>query len=74
VTNQNRAKAFGIGAAFGLGFILGPAISSAAYFFRASFFGVRWNCSGGSLITIFLPTLKQKLILTQYFFDLGLGI
>ena len=79
VTNrENRAKAFGIfGAAFGLGFILGPAISLLA---QNISLGASFLVSGGIalvalLITIFfLPeTLKSKADASHNIFDLGLG-
>lgn len=53
VTNrENRAKGFGIyGAAFGLGLVLGPAMSllASAYFCRSFFFGFRFYCNACSL-------------------------
>ena len=78
VTNrENRAKGFGIfGAAFGLGFILGPVISLLAQ--RISL-GASFLVSGviamvALLITIFfLPeTLKNKAESAHNIFDLGL--
>lgn len=79
VTNrENRAKGFGIfGAAFGLGFVLGPVISLLAQ--RISL-GAAFLVSGviamvALLITIFfLPeTLKNKADIAHNIFDLGLG-
>ncbi|ELS30835.1 MULTISPECIES: MFS transporter [Pseudanabaena] len=84
-TPENRAKAFGInGAAFGLGFILGPAISLIAQkvalntplgkSFGASFLVSGTIAAIALLLTIFfLPeTLKIKAQKSQNFFDLGL--
>ena len=79
VTNrENRAKGFGIfGAAFGLGFVLGPVISLLAQ--RISL-GAAFLVSGviamvALLITIFfLPeTIKNKAEIAHNIFDLGLG-
>jgi len=79
VTNQeNRARGFGIfGAAFGLGFILGPATSLLA---QQISLGASFLVSGGIalvalLITIFfLPeTIKNKAEQGHNIFDLGLG-
>jgi MFS family permease len=84
-TPETRAKAFGInGAAFGLGFILGPAISLVAQ--KAALntpigksFGASFLVSGtiaaiALLLTIFLlpETLKTKAKKAQNIFDLGL--
>lgn len=79
VTNQeNRARGFGIfGAAFGLGFILGPATSLVA---QQISLGTSFLVSGvialvALLITIFfLPeTIKNKAERAHNVFDLGLG-
>ncbi len=79
VTNQeNRARGFGIfGAAFGLGFILGPATSLVA---QQISLGTSFLVSGvialvALLITIFfLPeTIKNKAERAHNIFDLGLG-
>ena len=71
---ENRAKAFGInGAAFGLGFILGPAISLLAQ--KAASFLVSAVIAAIALfLTIFfLPeTLKTKAKKAQNIFDIGL--
>ena len=85
-TPENRAKAFGInGAAFGLGFILGPAISLLAQkvalntpigkSFGASFLVSGTIAAIALLLTIFLlpETLKTKAKKAQNIFDLGLG-
>jgi MFS family permease len=84
-TPETRAKAFGInGAAFGMGFILGPAISLLAQ--KAALntplgksFGASFLVSGGIaaialfLTIFFLPeTLKTKAEKAQNIFDLGL--
>jgi multidrug resistance protein len=84
-TPENRAKAFGInGAAFGLGFILGPVISLLAQ--KAALntplgtsFGASFLVSGAIatialLLTIFLlpETLKTKSQKASSIFDLGL--
>ena len=77
-TPENRARGFGsLGAAFGLGFILGPAISLLA---QNISLGTSFLVSGGLalialLITIFfLPeTLKDKAQSPHNIFDLGLG-
>lgn len=84
-TPENRAKAFGInGAAFGMGFILGPAISLLAQ--KAALntplgtsFGASFLVSGiiaaiALLLTIFLlpETLKTKAQKAQNIFDIGL--
>ncbi len=85
-TPENRAKAFGInGAAFGLGFILGPAISLLAQevapktalgepSFGASFVVSGTIAAIALILTIFyLPeTLKTKAPKSQNIFDLGL--
>ncbi|ALF52415.1 multidrug transporter [Nostoc piscinale CENA21] len=77
-TPENRAKAFGInGAAFGLGFVLGPVTSLLAQQFSL---GAAFLVSGAIaflalLITIFfLPeTLQTKAAKANNLFDLGLG-
>jgi multidrug resistance protein len=82
---EQRAKAFGInGAAFGLGFILGPAISLVAQkvalntplgkSFGASFLVSGTIAAIALLLTIFLlpETLKTKAKKAQNIFDLGL--
>lgn len=84
-TPETRAKAFGInGAAFGMGFILGPAISLLAQ--KAALntplgksFGASFLVSGGIaaialfLTIFFLPeTLKTKAQKAQNIFDIGL--
>ncbi|MEA5549440.1 MFS transporter [Anabaena cylindrica UHCC 0172] len=74
---KNRAQAFGIyGAAMGLGFVLGPAISLVA---QQISLGTAFLVSGGVafvalLMTIFfLPeTLKNKITKSSNIFDLGL--
>jgi len=84
-TPENRAKAFGInGAAFGLGFILGPAISLLAQKVALNTplgksFGASFLVSGviaaiALFLTIFfLPeTLKTKAQKAQNIFDIGL--
>jgi len=79
VTNQeNRVRGFGIlGAAFGLGFILGPAMS---LFAQQISLGASFLISGAIalialLITIFfLPeTIQNKAERAHNIFDLGLG-
>ncbi|MBD1926382.1 MFS transporter [Trichocoleus sp. FACHB-90] len=77
-TPENRAKGFGIlGAAFGLGFILGPAISLLAQEISlgASFFVSSAIAFVALLITIFfLPeTIQTKAERGHNIFDLGLG-
>jgi predicted MFS family arabinose efflux permease len=86
VTNpEDRAKAFGInGAAFGLGFILGPAISLLAQkaalntplgkSFGASFLVAGTIAAIALFLTIFLlpETLKTKAQKAQNIFDIGL--
>ncbi|MEB3311877.1 MAG: MFS transporter [Snowella sp.] len=75
---EQRAKAFGInGAAFGLGFVLGPVISLLA---QQISLGAAFLASGAIafialLLTIFfLPeTLEQKATKAKNIFDLGLG-
>jgi predicted MFS family arabinose efflux permease len=75
---ENRAKGFGIlAAAFGLGFILGPALSLLAQQFSL---GASFLVSGGLallalLMTIFfLPeTLQARAENARNVFDLGLG-
>ncbi len=84
-TPENRAKAFGInGAAFGMGFILGPVISllvqkAALNTPLGKSFGASFLVSGviaaiALLLTIFfLPeTLKTKSQKAQNIFDIGL--
>jgi len=76
-TPQDRAKAFGIfGAAFGLGFILGPAISLMAQNISlgASFLASSIIALVALIVTIlFLPeTLKQTVNKPNNVFDLGL--
>jgi predicted MFS family arabinose efflux permease len=76
-TPERRAEGFGIfGAAFGLGFVLGPAISLMAQQFSlgASFLASSLFAGFSLLVTIlFLPeTLKQKSNTLQNIFDLGL--
>lgn len=77
-TPENRAKGFGIlGAAFGLGFILGPAISLLAQEISlgASFFVSSAIALVALLVTIFfLPeTIQTKAERGHNIFDLGLG-
>jgi len=77
-SRENRAKGFGIlGAAFGLGFVLGPVISLIAQ--RISL-GASFLISGvialvALLITFFLlpETIKNKAERAHNIFDLGLG-
>jgi len=77
-TPENRAKAFGInGAAFGLGFVLGPVIS---LFAQKISLGAAFLCSSFIALTalvltlLFLPeTLKEKAQKANNIFDLGLG-
>lgn len=77
-TPENRARGFGIfGAAFGLGFVLGPAVSLLA---QKISLGASFLVSGAValvalLITIFfLPeTIKNKADKGHNIFDLGLG-
>ncbi len=82
---KDRAKAFGInGAAFGLGFVLGPVISLLAQkvalntplgkSFGASFLVSSAIAAIALLLTIFLlpETLKTKAEKAQNIFDLGL--
>jgi MFS family permease len=79
VEPQNRAKAFGIYSAitFGLGFILGPALSFLAQ--KVSLGAGFLTSSGFALValviaTFFLPeTLKTKAKAPENIFDLGLG-
>ncbi len=79
VTNrENRAKGFGIfGASFGLGLILGPAISLLVQHISlgASFLASGVIALGALLITIFfLPeTIKNRTGKAHNIFDLGLG-
>jgi multidrug resistance protein len=76
-TPENRARGFGInGAAFGLGFVLGPVLSLLAQQFSL---GAAFLVSGAIalialVITIFfLPeTLQAKNVVTGNLFDLGL--
>lgn len=75
---ENRARGFGIyGAAFGLGFVLGPATSLLAQqvSLGASFLVSSAIALVALLITIFfLPeTLKNKAEKAHNIFDLGLG-
>jgi predicted MFS family arabinose efflux permease len=77
-SRENRAKGFGIlGAAFGLGFVLGPVISLIAQRISlgASFLISGVIALGALLITIFfLPeTIKNKAERAHNIFDLGLG-
>ncbi|HEY9846422.1 MAG TPA: MFS transporter, partial [Candidatus Caenarcaniphilales bacterium] len=77
-SRETRAKGFGIyGAAFGLGFVLGPAISLLAQrvSLGASFLTSAVIALIALLITIFfLPeTVKNKAEKAHNFFDLGLG-
>jgi len=77
-SRENRAKGFGIlGAAFGLGFVLGPVISLMAQRISlgASFLISGVIALGALLITIFfLPeTIKNKAERAHNIFDLGLG-
>jgi predicted MFS family arabinose efflux permease len=77
-SRENRAKGFGIfGAASGLGFILGPAISFLAQHISlgASFLASGVIALLALLITIFfLPeTIKSKAEQAHNIFDLGLG-
>jgi predicted MFS family arabinose efflux permease len=77
-TTESRAKAFGVlGAAFGLGFVLGPVTSLFAQQFSL---GTAFLVSGAIaflalLITIFLlpETLPTKAASAHKLFDLGLG-
>ncbi|GAX41003.1 major facilitator superfamily transporter [Tolypothrix sp. NIES-4075] len=77
-TPENRAKGFGVyGAAFGLGFVLGPATSLLA---QQISLGAGFLVSGAValiavLITIFfLPeTIQNKAERSHNIFDLGLG-
>lgn len=79
VTNpEDRAKGFGIfGAAFGLGFILGPVISLLAQRISlgASFLASSGIALFALLITIFLlpETIINKTKRSHNIFDLGLG-
>ncbi len=79
VTNPgNRARGFGIyGAAFGLGFVLGPATSLLAQqvSLGASFLVSAAIALAALLITVFcLPeTIKNKAEKAHNIFDLGLG-
>ncbi|WGV24283.1 MFS transporter [Halotia branconii] len=77
-TSENRARGFGVyGAAFGLGFVLGPATSLLA---QQISLGAAFLVAGavafvGLLVTLFfLPeTLQNKADKAQNIFDLGLG-
>jgi predicted MFS family arabinose efflux permease len=77
-TPANRAKAFGIyGAAFGLGFVLGPATSLLA---QQISLGAAFLVSGAFafiavLLTIFLlpETIQNRADKAHNIFDLGLG-
>ena len=79
VTNpENRAKGFGIlSAAFGAGFILGPAISLLAQHFSlgASFIAAGVIALVALVLTIFLlpETLKSRAEKAHNIFDIGLG-
>lgn len=75
---ENRAKGFGIfGAAFGLGFIMGPVISLLAQGISlgASFLVSAVIALVALLITIFLlpETIQNKAERAHNIFDLGLG-
>ena len=77
-TPENRAKGFGVlGAALGLGFILGPTISLLAQHISlgASFLVSSGLAMIALLITVFfLPeTLKNKAAKPHNIFDFGLG-
>ncbi|MBL1173767.1 MFS transporter [Pantanalinema sp. GBBB05] len=77
-TPENRARGFGInGAAFGFGFVLGPAISLLAQQISlgAAFLVSAAIASVALLLTVgWLPeTLPQKRTISQHWFDLGLG-
>lgn len=77
-TPENRARGFGInGAAFGFGFVLGPAISLLAQQISlgAAFLVSAAIASVALLLTVgWLPeTLPQKRTISQSWFDLGLG-
>lgn len=77
-TPENRAKGFGInGAAFGFGFVLGPAISLLA---QQISLGTAFLVSASiALVALLLTltwlpeTLPQKTVVSQNWFDLGLG-
>ncbi|MEA5582003.1 MFS transporter [Nodularia harveyana UHCC-0300] len=77
-TAENRARGFGFyGAAFGLGFVLGPVTS---LFAQQISLGTAFLVSGavafvGLLVTIFLlpETLQNKSKKAENIFDLGLG-
>ena len=76
-TPENRAKGFGInGAAFGLGFVLGPVISLLAQqvSLGAAFLVSSAIALIALLITIFFlsETLQTKNVVTDNLFDLGL--
>ncbi len=79
VTNsKDRAKGFGVfGAAFGLGFILGPVISLLAQRISlgASFLASSGIALFALLVTIFLlpETIEHKTERSHSIFDLGLG-
>jgi multidrug resistance protein len=77
-TSENRARAFGInGAAFGLGFVLGPVISLLAQQISlgASFLTSAAIALIALLITFFfLPeTIHERAKKAESIFDLGLG-
>jgi predicted MFS family arabinose efflux permease len=74
---KDRAKGFGmIGAAFGLGFVLGPVVSLLAQQISlgASFLASSAIAAIALIVTIiFLPeTLPEKVPLPKHIFDLGL--
>ncbi|GAX34590.1 MFS transporter [Nodularia sp. NIES-3585] len=77
-TSENRARGFGVyGAAFGLGFVLGPVTSLLAQQISlgAAFLVSSAVAFVGLLVTIFLlpETLEHKADKAQNIFDLGLG-
>ncbi|MGI0489123.1 MFS transporter [Pantanalinema rosaneae CENA516] len=77
-TPENRARGFGInGAAFGFGFVLGPAISLLAQQISlgAAFLVSATIALVALLLTLSLlpETLTQKVASSQKWFDLGLG-
>jgi multidrug resistance protein len=77
-TSENRARAFGInGAAFGLGFVLGPVISLLA---QQISLGASFLTSGAiALIALFITffflpeTIHERAKKAENMFDLGLG-
>jgi predicted MFS family arabinose efflux permease len=76
-TRENRAQAFGIyGASFGVGFVVGPALSLVAQQFSlgASFLGSSVIALIALLITLFLlpETLERRSERIHNLFDLGL--